>query len=157
MRSDPMKTFNKIQLASSMFVEAHLRYIGAKQEMDYIVSILLSGAVVGTIGPLLKDQGGHTTHELLASISNAIAEPGDDKAHEGIFREIYNSLKHAGNERKNISASNDLEIRTDLKKEAARMLDAAKNDFRNINVSSEVRNGLSKQFLGLLQSSDSYA
>lgn len=149
-----MKTFNKIQLAAGMFVEAHHRYTGAKQEMDYIVSILLSGAVVGIIGPLLREQSGHTTHELLARISVAIAEPGDNRAHEGMFREIYNSLKHAGNERKKISASGDLTIRTDLKKEAAQMLDAAKADFQNIEVSTEVRNGLSEQFLELLQLPD---
>jgi len=152
-----MKTFNKIQLASSMFIEAHNRYNGANKETDYILSILLSGAVIGIIGPLRKEQRGHTTHELLARISNAIAEPGDAEAYAGMFREVYNSLKHAGNARKKISASDDLEIRTDLKKEAAQMLDAAKDDFRDIEISDEVRKELSEQFRELLQLPDNYA
>jgi hypothetical protein len=152
-----MKSFDKIQIASDMFVEAHNRYMGAKQEIDYVVSILLSGAIIGIIGPLLNEQGGHSTHELLAKISNAISEGGDDAAHEGMFREIYNSLKHAGNKRRKIVASDDLEFKTDLKKETARMLDTAKDDFRNIEVSIEVRSHLSARFLELLQLEDGYA
>lgn len=144
--------FNKIQIASKMFVEAHNRYLGAKEDIDYISSILLSGAVVGIISPLLKEQGGHTTHELLARISNLIAESGEETSHEGMFREVYNSFKHAGNDRGKIAASRDLEIRTDLKREAAHMLDAAKEDFRNIEVSATVRNGLTQEFLDLLES-----
>lgn len=151
-----MKTMNKIQIASAMFIEAHDRYTNAKEEIDYVVSILLSGGVVGIVGPLLKEQSGHTTHELLARISNAIAEPGDSPAHEGMFREIYNSLKHAGNKQKNIPASNDLEFRTDLKKEAAYMLHAAKDDFRNVSASDEVRYSLSEKFAELLESENDY-
>lgn len=139
-----------------MFAEAHRRYADAKQEIDYIVSILLSGGAIGIIGPLLKEQGGHTTHELLARISNVIAEPGDTPAHEGMFREIYNSLKHAGNKRQSVAASNDLEIRTDLRREAAYMLHAARDDFRNVGVSDDVRRSLSGDFLGLLESEHEY-
>src|SRR3990167_3369454 len=152
-----MTSFNKVWLASDMFVEAHDRYMNAKKELDYIVSILLSWAVVGIVSPLLKEQGGHTTHELLARISNAISDPSEEPAREGMFREIYNSLKHAGNAQRKIAASGDLEIKTDLKKEAAHMLDAAKSDFREIEVPQEIRNNLSAEFLVLLQSEDSYA
>lgn len=152
-----MKTFNKIQIASLMFVEAHNRYVEAEQEIDYIVSILLSGALVGIIGPLVKEQGGQTRHEILGRIMNAISGGGDDTSHEGLFRAIYNSLKHAGNKRRKIAASDDLEIKTDLKTEAARMLDTAKDDFRKIKVSNDVRCGLSEEFLKLLESEGSYA
>jgi hypothetical protein len=150
-------TFNKIRLASEMFVEAHDRYTNAHRDIDYVTSILLSGAVVGIVSPLLKEQGGHSMHELLARIGNLIAEPGEDAAHEGVFREIYNSLKHAGNKNKNIPPSSDLEIQTDLKKEAAHMLDAAKHDFREIKALPEVREGLSKVFLTLLEADKDYA
>jgi hypothetical protein len=95
-----MATLNKVRLASEMFVEAHTRYATASRDIDYISSILLSGAVIGIIGPLLKEQGGRTTHELLARFANAISEPGDDPARDGMFRAVYNSLKHAGNAEK---------------------------------------------------------
>lgn len=152
-----MATLNKVQVASEMFVEAHNRYATASRDIDYITSILLSGAVIGIIGPLLKEQGGRTTHELLARIANAISEPGDDPAREGMFRAVYNSLKHAGNERPKVLASSDLEIHTNLPMEAGRMLDAAKDDFRNVEVSAEVRQGLSTEFIQLITSDDTYA
>jgi hypothetical protein len=145
--------FNKIQLASEMLVEAHGRYTSACRDIDYITSILLSGAVVGIVSPLLKEQAGHTMHELLTRIVNLITESGEEASHEGMFREIYNSLKHAGNTNKKIPASSDLEIQTNLKKEAAQMLDAAKHDFREIQVLPQAREGLSKEFLTLLENS----
>lgn len=151
-----MATLNKIRVASEMFVEAHTRYATASRDIDYITSILLSGAVIGIIGPLLKEQGGRTTHELLARIANA-SEPGDDPAREGMFRAVYNSLKHTGNERPKVLASDDLEIHTNLPLEAGRMLDAAKDDFRNVEVSAEVKQSLSTEFIQLIASDDTYA
>lgn len=155
-----MAAFNKIQLASEMFVEAHARYTNATRDIDYVVSILLSGAIGGIISPLLEEQGGHSMHELLARISNAIAEPGEDVTHEGMFRQTYNSLKHAGKKRKKakgIAASEDLEIQTDLKQEAAHMLDAAKNDFRHITVLPQIKDSLPESFILLLQLDADYA
>jgi len=140
-----------------MFVEAHERYSSATRDIDYIVSIVLSGAVVGIVSPLLKEQGGHTAHSLLARIGNLIAEPGESPTHEGVFRATYNAFKHAGDDRRKISPSSDLEIQTELKREAAHMLDAAKDDFRQIKVLPDVKNGLSQQFIGLLESDDGYA
>jgi len=139
-----------------MFVEAHKRYATADREIDYVTSILLSGAVIGVIGPLLKEQGGRTTHELLAKIGNIISESGEDPSHEGMFRAVYNSLKHAGNKTQNIRPSDDLEIRTDLRLEAAHMLDAAKDDFLKIEMSSMVKSSLSVECIELLQSEGSY-
>lgn len=37
------------------------------------------------------------------------------------------------------------------------MLDAAKDDFRNVEVSAEVRQGLSTEFIQLITSDDTYA
>jgi hypothetical protein len=136
-------------------MEAHNVYINARRDIDYVTSILLSGAVIGIVSPLLKEQGRHTMHELQSKIAKSITEPDEEASHEGMFREIYNSLKHAGNNK--IPASNDLEIHTDLKKEAAHMLDAAKHDFQKIEVLLEVRKGLSKKFLLLLDAQEDYA
>jgi hypothetical protein len=90
-------------------------------------------------------------HELLTRIRKLITEPSEETSHEGMFREIYNSLKHAGNTNKNILPSSDLEIQTDLKKEAAHMLYAAKHDFSEIKALPHIREGLSKEFLTLLE------
>jgi len=72
-----MRVYHKLQLASEMFAEAHRQYSEAEREVDYVNSILLSGAVIGIIGPLLKEQGGQPTHNLLAKMDKLLADPGD--------------------------------------------------------------------------------
>lgn len=156
-----MRKYNKIVLASEMFIEAHNKFDSAKSEMDYVSSILLSGAVVGIVAPLLEEQGGHPMHEILALISNVLVSEGvldgNEKAHQGIFREIYNAFKHAGNKRKSIKPTEDLEIETDIKIEAGRMLDVAKSDFKQIEVSHNIRSQISNEFVQLLESEREYA
>lgn len=152
-----MKKYNKIVIASEMFERAHRQFISASSEMDYACSLLLSGAVVGIIAPLLAEQGGHPTHDLLARIGAAISEPGDPKQHGGLYRVAYNSLKHTGNDRKKLKASEDLEFETDIRLEAARMLDAAKADFKEITVAHTVREQCSQTFIELLESEHVYA
>jgi hypothetical protein len=152
-----MATFHKIELASGMFIEAHDRFVTARRDIDYVVALMLAGAVEGIIAPLLEEQGGKTTHSLLARIGEQFSEPGDPKMHEGMFRTIYNGLKHAGNERRKISASADLELHADLRVEAGRMLDDAKQDFSRIAVSSSVRSMLPAKLIALLESDSSYA
>ena len=152
-----MSSHNKIVLASQMFVEADRRYRNASSDIDYVVSILSSGAVIGIVGPLLEEQGGRTMHQLLAKIGELVAESGDDASHGGMFRVVYNSLKHTGNERAKLNPSDDLEIHTNFGIEAAHMLDAAKEDFRKIEVSGDVRKALTKEFVTLLESSEDYA
>ena len=147
-----MIRYNKIVIASKMFVEAHKLFVNAKSEMDYVSSILLSGAVVGIIAPLLEEQGGHPMHEILARICNVMAEEGEEKIHQGIFRETYNAFKHSGNKRKNIKPSEDLEFETDLKLEAGRMLDVAKSDFKEISVSDDIRKNIPRESIELLES-----
>ncbi len=152
-----MATYNKIAIASQMFVEADARYTKARSDVDYVASILMSGAVVGIVGPLLKEQGGRTMHQLLAKIGELVAQPGGDRQHEGMYREVYNSLKHSGNKRANSKPSDDLEVHTDLRIEAAHMLDAAKEDFRKVVVSAEVRRVLTQEFVTLLEAQRDYA
>jgi len=152
-----MAKYDKIVIASKMLVESHNKFVNAKEDIDYIISILLSGAVVGIVSPLLKEQGGHTAHELLARMFNFISEDNDEKAHEGMFRQVYNSLKHAGKEHKGVKASKNLEFGADLKLEAAHMLDAARDDFKNIKISIGTKNRLSAEFIDLLESLDDYA
>lgn len=89
-----MDRYNKIVMASKMFMEAHKLFMDAKNEMSYVSSILSSGAVVGIIAPLLEEQGGHPMHEILARISNVMTEEGEEEMHQGIFRETYNAFKH---------------------------------------------------------------
>ena len=140
-----------------MFTESHVLFENAKTDMNYVSSILLSGAVVGIIAPLLEEQGGHPMHEILARISNVMVSEGEEKMHQGIFRETYNAFKHAGNKRKEIKPSEDLEVETNLKLEAGRMLDVAKSDFKEITVSNEIRKKISSEFIQLLDSEHEYA
>ena len=152
-----MNKYNKIVLASKMFTEAHNKFDSAKSEMDYVSSILLSGAVVGIVAPLLEEQGGIPMHEILTRISNVMASEGDEKTYQGIFRETYNAFKHAGNKRKKIKPTEDLEIETDIKIEAGRMLDIAKSDFKQIEVSHNIRRQISNEFIQFLESEREYA
>ena len=152
-----MKKYNKVVIASELFERAHDQFVAAKSEMDDATSLLLSGAVVGIIAPLVAEQGGHPTHDLLARIGNINSKKDDEKHHAGLYRAVYNSLKHAGNQWKNIKPSEDLEFETDIRLEAARMLDAAKADFKQITVPSDILQQCSQSFIGLLESEHEYA
>lgn len=149
------KIFNKIQMASKMFMEADNRYKNGKRDIDYIVSILLAGAVSGIVGPLVKERGRRTADEILAGVLNATSEPGSELAHAGMFRHKYNSLKHAGNGRK-LPASEDLEIGMDVKREAAHRLCSAKQNFQQFAILQPTRETFSPEFLAILQSEEDY-
>ncbi len=150
-------TLDKVALASGMFMEAHRRFRTANGDIDYVVSIMMAGSVIGIIGPLLTEQGGHTSHSILARISNHINEPGAPPAKEGMFRAVYNGLKHSGDKGRNIAPSDDLVIEANLPREAAHMLDDAKADFREIKISADTRAKLSEEFLSALEAVESYA
>lgn len=152
-----MKKYNKIVIASEMFERAHNQFMTAKSEMDYASSLLLSGAVVGIIAPLLSEQGRQPTHDLLVRMGQVISEQGDEKQHVGLYRVAYNSLKHAGNNTKNLKPSEDMEFETDILLEAAHMLNAAKADFKGIEVSGKVRQQCSPSFIALLEAEHEYA
>ena len=150
-------TLNKLNLAAEMFVEAHIRYTGATRDVDYVSSIMLAGAVVGIISPLLQEQGGRSYHSLLARLSDTFSAPGEPLTRDGLFRDIYNGLKHAGDKNRGIKASQDLTLEANLKSEAAHMLDAAKHDFAQIKVPAAVSGSLSPEFLRLLKAEGDYA
>lgn len=123
--------YNKLLLVTEMFMEARDRLLNANRNIDLVTSILLSGAVLGIVSPLVKEQKKHRTqHQLLAAIAKAL--DSSQGVHEGTFREIYNSLKHSGNDRKKIKASEDLDVNADLQIEACRMLEAARDDFNRV-------------------------
>ena len=151
-----MLVHNKLVLASEMFVEAHERFTLAARNVDFVASLMLSGAVVGIVAPLLKEQGTGSMHQLLAALSDIVAEPGDAPTHEGMFRAVYNGLKHAGNRNKSVIPSQDLILHADLRHEAAEMLVAAREDFRKVLVTGDVRNGLPPRFIELITSSADY-
>jgi len=140
-----------------MLLESEHHFAVATRDIDYVASILLSGAVIGIVGPLLNEQGGRTMHQLLAKISDVVAEPEDDHAHEGMFRAVYNALKHAGNDRYKWKPSDDLEIHTDLRTEAAYMLDAAVENFQKIKIAPNIRAALSEEFVAFLTAYEGYA
>jgi len=152
-----MATLNKITVASEMFMEAHRRFRAASQDIDYIASIMMSGSVIGIVGPLLKEQGGHTSHEILARISTFLDGPGSPRTKEGVFRAVYNGLKHSGDIAGKLAPSDDLVLEADLAREAAHMLDAARDDFRQIEVTNGTRAELSQEFLQLMESDEDYA
>lgn len=157
MRQRVMKRYNKIIVASMMFEESVRIFNAAQSDIDYISSIMLSGAVVGTIAPLLEEQGGHPMHEILSRIGNVMSSVGEEKQHPGIYRQTYNSLKHSGNKARKIKASEDLEFESDLRLEAVRMLDVAKSDFREVVVPEHVRAKIAPSFLLLLESNREFA
>lgn len=152
-----MATLNKITVAAEMFIEAHRRFKTATADIDYIVSIMMSGSVIGIVGPLLTEQGGHTSHSILARISTHLAGPGAPKTKEGMFRFLYNGMKHAGDKARRIPPSSDLLIEAHLPSEAGHMLADAKADFRQIKVTPQIRQTLPKEFVELLESDESYA
>jgi hypothetical protein len=144
-----MTSYNKIVIASQLFQRAHEQFEMAKTDIDYGSSLLLSGAVVGIIAPVLSEIGSRPMHDILADIANVISDSDSQKYHSGLFRAAYNSLKHAGNERRKVAPSDDLEFETDLRLEAAHMLDVAKSDFKELRNLVIVREQCSKEFIEL--------
>lgn len=151
-----MASLHKIELASEMFLEADRRFREAAGDVDYVVSLLLSGAVAGIVGPLLEEQGGKSSHTNLARIATLLA-PNEPPVKPTEFRAAYNALKHAGNAGRKIPPSHDLEVEIDLRHEAAHMLDAAKEDFRQISLHADLHQRLPEQFIQLMESDESYA
>ena len=147
-----MSEYNKIIVASSMLLEASTIFDGASSEMDFITSILLSGAVIGIIAPLLSELGGYPTHEILARIADTLDDNNEERHHPGMFRTVYNALKHAGNKRKTLKASDDLEFEANLAQEAEKMLYVAKSDFSNIysHIHPRVKKQLPTSFTELI-------
>lgn len=139
-----MAQYNKIVVLSEMFVEAHERFDKASRDIDYITSLMLSGAICGIVSPLLNAQGAGTFHAILASL---FTKP----PHESVFRSVYDGFKQAGDKRKRLAPSADLAINADLRKEAAWMLEAAREDLSKLIIERGVLDQLSEQFLKLIR------
>src|SRR5437899_826308 len=101
MKPSTLAKYNKIVIAAEMLSEAQKRYFQAMRDVDYVTSILLSGAVIGVVSPLLKEQKrGRTSHQLLARVSKLVAQPDTTSLNEWMFRDVYNGLKHAGKDKR---------------------------------------------------------
>src|SRR5262245_12482567 len=81
-----MDTYNKLVVGSELGVEAHHKFVGAKSDIDYISALLLSGAVVGIVHPLIAERGGKSSHDVLARVANLLSKPGEAKRTAGFYQ-----------------------------------------------------------------------
>lgn len=140
--------YDKRLIAADMLEEAINKFKMAKNDLDYIQSILLAGASIGITNPLLSESQKKTAHEKSAENVIRIREYRLDrelsrKERQDVFsgamrfnKQAYNSLKHAG-KGKQLAASDDLEIETDFAVEAEELLWAAIEDFKSLPISTE--------------------
>lgn len=140
--------YDKRLIAADMLEEAINKFKTAKNDLDYIQSILLAGASIGITNPLLSENQKQTAHEKSAENVIRIREyrlgrelhwEERKDVFSGVMRfnkQAYNSLKHAGKGTK-LAASDDLEIETDFEVEAEELLWAAIEDFKSLPTSSE--------------------
>lgn len=157
-----MTEHNKIPLAGEMLVQAVNSYSHAPRDIDYVTSILLAGAVIGIIAPLLKELDIKSSQVALAELSvklnNSPSSPDHGKKIGraiGFYRCTYNSLKHAGQGQDN-PASKDLVINADLKDEAEFLIRHAVQDYNKIPepyITQEyINNEMPHELLDILQS-----
>ncbi|NGZ15227.1 hypothetical protein HGG78_15925 [Vibrio aestuarianus] len=140
--------YDKRLIAADMLEEAINKFKTAKNDLDYIQSILLAGASIGITNPLLSENKKQTAHEKSAENVIRIREYRlgrelSRKERQDVFsgamrfnKQAYNSLKHAG-KGKQLAASDDLEIETDFAVEAEELLWAAIEDFKSLPISPE--------------------
>lgn len=135
-----IKTINKIDLCVDMII-ASARSLKQGSDIDYVSSILLSGAVNEILEPLFEElniktkRGNHA--ELTAHIAKRISNKAIDaeRVKKSAFRNskfIYNTLKHAGDKKDGkftVAPSSDLEIDVNLMDEAKRSLGFAIDNF----------------------------
>ncbi|MGH8491875.1 MAG: hypothetical protein ACRERR_02035 [Moraxellaceae bacterium] len=118
---------SKLKVAADMIVASHTEYCNAKCDMNYIKSILLSGAAIGILHPYLVEKGCIPSQSEFTNLLNSYNKMSGlavVKESESIAfsRLVYNSLKHAGNPKKRIKATDDLEFIADLRGEAYQLL-----------------------------------
>ncbi|WP_299263711.1 hypothetical protein [uncultured Psychrosphaera sp.] len=154
-----MTEHDKIPLAGEMLVQAVKSYEHALKDIDYVTSILLAGAVIGIIAPLLEELDIKSSQVALAelSVKSSNSTSLDKKVGRaiGFYRFTYNALKHAGHG-KNIPASKDLVIHADLKDEAEFLIRHAVQDYNKIPepyITLEyINNNMPHELLDVLQS-----
>jgi hypothetical protein len=144
---------DKREIAANMILKSVQSFIEAKNDFDYIQSILLAGASLGLTEPLLKQKGTQTASHKSADTIIAMREAHiywegnkliveksvrilDRREREQIRKEvrhsdldIYNSLKHTGKPWNNTAASEDLNIDTDFRATAEAVIFDAIDDF----------------------------
>lgn len=154
-----MKEYNKIYLCEEMLVQSVNFYENSKKDTDYIPSILIAGAVLEIITPLLielnietKDNSLFKVYKILNTSEN---KKNEKKEYFYFTKLIYNSLKHAGHG-KNLPASNDLKMKANLKEEAEILISKAVNEYNRIPeeyISQHyINNTMSAKTLKVLQS-----
>ncbi|CAH9054388.1 hypothetical protein PSEHALCIP103_01025 [Pseudoalteromonas haloplanktis] len=138
---------DKRVIAAELIYEAVEEYKNAQSDIGYIKSILLSGAAIYLVGPLIEDAGktSELSKEKHAQTSVRFSkyfssreltedEIKDIKKRSRIEnRRVYNSLKHTGNRFENLSAISDLEIDVDFKAEAEELIWDIIDDYNNMD------------------------
>ncbi|TJY55903.1 hypothetical protein E4T66_20150 [Sinimarinibacterium sp. CAU 1509] len=158
-----MKTHNKILLAGELLVDAEKTYRSGETDGEFAKSILLAGAVIGIVAPLLEEQKIKSSHVQLAEMAARLRGldvtnlPPKKRGREigrsiGFYRLVYNSLKHAG-DREKVKPSQDLLFDANLKEEAGHLISSAIDDYNKLSLLRRETNlELSDNLLTLLQS-----
>lgn len=137
-----MAEHNKLQIASQLLLSAARDFETATTDTDYVKCILLAGAVVNVCYPIVEELGGKTSQRGTAELATKLTELRtgaclDEKAREALIKRfigsdvfVYNALKHAGDRRKNVAATDDIFFEADLKNEARELILIAIDNFR---------------------------
>lgn len=137
-----MKTHDKLHIVSELLLSAARDFDVAKTDADYVKCILLAGAVVNICYPIVEELGGKTSQRGTAELATKLTELHtgaalDKKARDALIKSfigsdvfVYNALKHAGDRRKNVAATDDIFFEADLKHEARELILIAIDNFR---------------------------
>jgi len=137
-----MAEHNKLQIASQLLLSAARDFKTATTDTDYVKCILLAGAVVNVCYPIVDELGGKTSQRETAELATKLTElrtgaAFDEKARDALIKRfigsdvfVYNALKHAGDRRKNVAATDDILFEADLKHEARELILIAIDNFR---------------------------
>ncbi len=157
-----MKKHDKLVLAGELLLDAAKTYRAATTDVGFAKSILISGAVIGIVGPYLEEIGAKPSQnqysEIAARLRGIDLETCSKKERSQelgkslrFYRLAYNSLKHAGD--RHTAASDNRFIEADLKNEAGYLLEDAIDDYRRLTMlEPDVNEQLSGELSHLLQS-----
>lgn len=139
-----MAEHNKLHIASQLLLSAARDFETATTDTDYVKCILLAGAVVNICYPIVEEAGGKSSKRASAELATRLTEirtgePFDAKTWEaqvkrfiGFDAFVYNTLKHTGETRKKVAATEDIFFQADLKHEARNLILNAIDDFRSV-------------------------
>lgn len=136
-----LRTINKIDICVDMIL-ASAKALKAGNQIDFVTSILLSGAVNEILEPLLQEKNIKSKRGEFALRAACIlsktsgGSPIHEKTRKSAFansKSIYNALKHAGDKKSDgswkIKPSSDLIMDVDLCDEAEWSLSFALDNF----------------------------